>query len=113
MPTQLGYLIEGRSRLSSTRLMGEVTNRDNDDVFREFAESIVQHIDEAFFWRDPDSLTPYFVSHAYERIWGQPCQSAYANPSSWIESIHPDDRDRVFRNFKVGATAGPTQMEYR
>ena len=44
----------------------------HDDGFREFAESIVQHIDEVFFWRDPDTLRPYFVSHAYERIWGNP-----------------------------------------
>ena len=60
----------------------------HDDGFREFAESIVQHIDEVFFWRDPGSLKPYFVSHAYERIWGQSCLSAYSEPSSWIESMH-------------------------
>src|SRR5580704_5330928 len=91
----------------------ESPNRHSDEGFRDFAESIVQQIDEAFFWRDPDSLRPYFVSHAYQRIWGQSCQSAYADPSSWIESIHPEDRDRVIREFKNSATAGQTQVEYR
>ena len=84
-----------------------------DDGFREFAESIVQHIDEVFFWRDPDSLKPYFVSHAYERIWGQSCLSAYADPSSWIESIHPEDRDRVIEEFERAATSSQAQIEYR
>jgi len=80
--------------------------------FRDFAESLVQHIDEVFFWRDRQCLRPYYVSQAYERIWGQPCESAYADPSSWIESIHPDDRERVTREFER-AGADPTQVEYR
>ena len=84
-----------------------------DDGFREFAESIVQHIDEVFFWRDPASLKPYFVSHAYERIWGQSCLSAYADPSSWIESIHPEDLERVTREFASAADASQAQVEYR
>ena len=84
-----------------------------DDGFRDFAESIIQHIDEVFFWCDPDNLKPYFVSHAFEWIWGQPCQSVYAEPSSWIESIHPEDRDRAIREFERAATAGRTQVEYR
>jgi two-component system, sensor histidine kinase and response regulator len=83
------------------------------DGFREFAESIVQHIDEVFFWRDPASLKPYFVSHAYERIWGQSCLSAYSEPSSWTKSIHPEDLDRVTREFERAAAASQAQIEYR
>jgi PAS domain S-box-containing protein len=84
-----------------------------EEGFRDFAESIVQHIDEVFFWRDPDNLRPYFVSNAYERIWGWPCESAYTEPSSWIESIHPDDRGRVIRHWEQDGAAGQSQMEYR
>jgi PAS domain S-box-containing protein len=84
-----------------------------DDGFRDFAESIVQHIDEVFFWRNPDSLKPYFVSHAYERIWGQSCLSAYAEPSSWIESIHPEDLERVMQEFHRAAKSNQAQIEYR
>jgi len=80
--------------------------------FRDFAESLVQHIDEVFFWRDRGCLRPYYVSQAYERIWGQSCESAYADPSSWIESIHPEDRERVTMEFEL-AGADPTQVEYR
>ena len=73
---------------------------------------VVQHIDEVFFWRDPDCLRPYYVSLAYERIWGQPCESAYCDPSSSIKSIHPEDRERLTQEF-ARAGAAPTQVEYR
>ena len=42
----------------------------------------------------------------------QPPESAYADPSSWIESIHPDDRERVTQEFARAGT-DPTQVEYR
>jgi PAS domain S-box-containing protein len=71
-----------------------------EEGFRDFAESIVQHIDEVFFWQDPGCIRPYFVSNAYEKIWGRPCESVYAEPSSWIESIHPDDRTRAMRELR-------------
>ena len=89
------------------------TRGSREDGFREFAESIVQHIDEVFFWRDPSSLKPYFVSHAYERIWGQSCLSVYADPSSWITSIHPEDLERVTSEFERAADANQAQIEYR
>jgi PAS domain S-box-containing protein len=81
--------------------------------FREFAESIVQHIDEVFFWSNPGSVKPYFVSHAYEEIWGRSCLSAYADPSSWIRSIHPEDLERVTREFQSASNARQAQVEYR
>jgi PAS domain S-box-containing protein len=58
-------------------------------------------------------LIPYFVSHAYEKIWGRSCASVYAAPSSWIESIHPEDRDRALHEFEHASLSGQTQIEYR
>ena len=84
-----------------------------EEGFRDFAESLVQNIDEVFFWKNPDSLTPYFVSNAYEKIWGFPCESAYAVPSTWIESIHPDDRESAIRHMGQAEPFGHNQMEYR
>jgi len=36
-----------------------------------------------------------FVNHAYETIWGRTVESLYADPSSWLEGVHPDDRQQV------------------
>jgi phosphoserine phosphatase RsbU/P len=65
--------------------------------FPEFAECIVRHVDEVFFWINPGDGRPCFVSPAYERIWGYPCASVYAEPSSWLTAIHPEDRERTER----------------
>ncbi len=75
---------------------------------------VVQNVDEVFFWCAPGSVKPYYVSPGYRRIWGRgPCESAYAEPSWWIESIHPEDRERVIREFERAGAAGHTQVEYR
>ena len=63
--------------------------------FTEFAESVVRHVDEVFFWTNPGGTQPCYVSPAYERIWGYPCASVYAEPSSWVTAIHPEDRERA------------------
>jgi PAS domain S-box-containing protein len=81
--------------------------------YRDFAESIVQNTDEVFFWWDADRSIPSFVSHAYERVWGRPCASVYDTPSSWIESIHPEDRDRARREFERASLSGRTEVKYR
>jgi len=35
------------------------------------------------------------VSPTYEAIWGRSCASLYENPMSWLEAVHPEDRERV------------------
>ena len=53
------------------------------------------HIDEAFWLSCPDERKVYYVSPAYETIIGRSCDSLYADPASWIESLHPEDRKRI------------------
>jgi len=36
-----------------------------------------------------------FVNRAYESVWGRTVESLYANPRSWLEGVHPDDRPQV------------------
>ncbi len=53
-----------------------------------------------------------YVSPAYEAIWGRTCESLYAAPRSWLDAIHPEDKERI-----VGAlpkqAKGEYQEEYR
>jgi two-component system sensor histidine kinase UhpB len=59
--------------------------------FRQVVENV-----GAVFWRwslDPPTLE--YVSPGYETIWGRSCASLYADPLSWVESVHPEDRDRA------------------
>src|SRR5207249_2619577 len=41
------------------------------------------------------------------------CQSLYAEPSSWLEAIHPDDCQRVLRSATTQQTSGAYDEEYR
>jgi PAS domain S-box-containing protein len=43
----------------------------------------------------PDRKQLLYVSPAYEQIWGYTCESWYQEPDSWLQCLHPDDRERV------------------
>ena len=62
--------------------------RVSESRFRQMAQSV----EDAFFLRNLDSTQIYYMSPAYEKIWGRTCDSLYSNPASWAEAIHPDDR---------------------
>src|ERR1019366_6897728 len=67
----------------------EIILRVSESRFRQMAESIR----EVFFLRNLDSSKIYYVSPAYEQIWGRTCESLYTNSASWTDAIHPDDLD--------------------
>jgi PAS domain S-box-containing protein len=84
--------------------------RNDGEALRDFTESILRHIDEVFFWSDPGSSRPLFISQSYERIWGYPCDSVYGKQCSWLDSIHPEDKERAERALMQPAGAS---VEYR
>ena len=67
----------------------ETPQTEHDEWFRDLAENI-----QEVFWIHDLTKTLY-ISPAYEEIWGRSCQSLYENPQSFIDSIHPHDRDRI------------------
>lgn len=56
---------------------------------------LVEHIREVFWITSPDKSEMLFISPGYKDIWGRSRQELYDEPGSWLESIHPDDRERV------------------
>ena len=77
--------------------------------FRQMAENIR----DVFFLIDADTNRMLYISPAYEEIWGRSRESAYANPESWTEAIHPDDRASAYQAYKEGMAAGTFEHEYR
>ncbi|MBL8151415.1 MAG: PAS domain S-box protein [Blastocatellia bacterium] len=69
----------------------EIALRKSEKKFRQIAEAV----DQVFFISPADSFEVLYISPAFERIWGIPCQSVYENPNAWLESIHPEDIGRV------------------
>jgi two-component system cell cycle sensor histidine kinase/response regulator CckA len=65
--------------------------RESEARFREIAEKV-----GAVLWvTDPAKTRMLYVSPAYEEIWGRTCASLYEKPMSFVEAIHPDDREGV------------------
>jgi diguanylate cyclase (GGDEF)-like protein/PAS domain S-box-containing protein len=83
--------------------------RASESLFRQLAENIR----DVFFLLHADSNRTLYVSPAYEEIWGRSCASAYANPNSWAEAIHPDDRVSIDEGFRSGMLAGTFEYQYR
>jgi PAS domain S-box-containing protein len=82
---------------------------ESEERFRQIAENIRE-----VFWvcDSRDASKMLYVSPAYEDVWGQTCASLYAYPRSWIDSIHPEDRERVLRNLGERGESEQKQ-EYR
>ncbi len=66
----------------------------SEEKFRQLADNIRE-----VFWMSNAGKDKFiYVSPAFEHIWGQPCSRLYDSPQSWIEFLHPDDRDRVMQS---------------
>ncbi len=63
----------------------------SEELFRQLAENIHQ----VFWVKTPDQSQILYISPAYEQIWGRTCASLYEQPKSWMDTIHPDDRNRT------------------
>ncbi|MGB0908821.1 MAG: response regulator [Nitrospirales bacterium] len=67
------------------------TLQEREERFRQLAE----HIHEVFWLSSADKAQMFYVSPAYETIWGSSCASLYENPENFFEAIHPEDQERV------------------
>ena len=88
----------------------EETLRASEQRFRLLTENI-----QDAFWMSNVALDEIlYVSPAYEKIWGHTCKSLYEEPRSFFNSVHPEDRDRVFATVSEGHSQGISwSHEYR
>jgi PAS domain S-box-containing protein len=91
------------------RKRAEKALQESEERFREVAE----HIRGVFWTTDPSKTRMIYVSPAYEEIWGRSRGSLYASPLSWIDAIHPEDRDRVRTAALTGQVSGEYDERYR
>ncbi|MBH8562911.1 PAS domain S-box protein [Nostoc sp. CENA67] len=102
--------IQGVARDITDRKQMEAALRTSEEKFRHFAENI----NAAIWIISPDPYQTSYVSPAYEKIWGRYCESLSNQPESWIDSIHPQDRDRIRAIIAQQHLSGEsTSLEYR
>ncbi|MEK8045138.1 PAS domain S-box protein [Ideonella margarita] len=83
--------------------------RESESRFRLFAEASQ---DVIWMSRPSDGRTLY-VSPAFERLWGLPVQALYDQQVSWMDCIHPDDRQAVADAYFGTTVERPFEAEYR
>ena len=89
----------------------EAALRESEEKFRQLANSI----DEGFWLI---SLAPerlLYINAAFERIWGLPAASLYAETRAAMNSIHPQQRETIQRQFDdwLAGRVDEYEVEYR
>ncbi|MBK1725850.1 PAS domain-containing protein [Halorhodospira neutriphila] len=70
------------------RRRAEEALRESEARFWLMAESL-----EEVFWLCDGEAQVFYVNGAYERLWGQSAKRLYADPFSFLEAVHPEDRE--------------------
>ena len=82
---------------------------ESEQRFRQLAENLR----EVFWLSSLDGNQIYFINSAYEEIWGRSRESLIAHPESWIDTVHPEDREKVAANLEKQQHGESVEYEYR
>jgi PAS domain S-box-containing protein len=83
--------------------------RESEERFRQMAENSR----DVFWMRDLKTLDLIYITPAYERLWGQSLEDAREQPTSWLASVHPEDRAHIATAFERQTRGEFTENEYR
>jgi PAS domain S-box-containing protein len=104
--------VMGISRDISGQKATEARLRESEEMFREMAENI----NETFYIFTPDWKQAVYISPGYEQIWGRSLKSIFSDPLSWLDAVHPEDRERplaVVKGYQSGKLTCPFSVEFR
>ncbi|MBN1764714.1 MAG: PAS domain S-box protein [Sedimentisphaerales bacterium] len=82
--------------------------KEGDNHFREIAENI----QEVFWICSPDWEKIFYISPAYEKIWGFSCESLYKNGRSWLEAVVEEDRDRLKKDLARKVAGDLSEVDF-
>ena len=105
--TIVGY--QGIIRDITEQMKAEKALHESEQRFRQLAENLR----EVFWLSSLDGSQIYFINPAYEEIWGRSRESLIAQPESWLDAVHPEDREEVLANFEKQSRGEFVEYEYR
>jgi len=87
----------------------------SEDVLGEFQmlREIVESVGYVFWLRDLKEERILYASPAFERIWGRSVERLLESPRTWMDSIHPEDREQVLSAALVDARIAQDAKRYR
>jgi PAS domain S-box-containing protein len=74
---------------------------------------LAENMSDVFWMRDAGELRIGYVNPAYEKIWGRSTRDLYQRPQTWLDAVHPDDRERVNRGLLEQEFKTDYDHEYR
>lgn len=86
-PLEIRQLAQSFNELADSLEQQFTQLRQSEAQFRQIAENLREVL-----WMSTPGLTQIlYVNPAYEQMWGRTCESLYAQPSSFLAGIHPED----------------------
>jgi PAS domain S-box-containing protein len=81
---------------------------------------VAENVDEVILIASADLSEIEYVNPAYEELYGQPVETLYERPRSFLESVHPEDREAyeadveaMLAEFERGDPGSVYEGEYR
>ncbi|MGK7875506.1 MAG: PAS domain S-box protein [Xenococcaceae cyanobacterium] len=91
------------------RKQAEEALQQSEEKFRQLAEQI-----RDVFWIYDTIREQYlYISPAYERVWGRTSDSLYAKITSLLDTVHPEDQERVSTAIDTEKQGENIDIEYR
>jgi PAS domain S-box-containing protein len=107
--------------VASLRIVGEIfanalERKRAERELRESEERLLQlaeNINEVLWMESVDANRLIYVSPVYEKVWGRSRESLFANPSAFMDYVHPDDRESFKAHLGLQRRGQISEMEYR
>jgi PAS domain S-box-containing protein len=93
----------------SERKQAEAALRESDERFQQMADNIL----EIFWMINSRTKEVIYVNQAFEAITGRSRETLRANPTSYQELFHPEDRVRVLTRLEEAVSTGEFDEEFR
>jgi PAS domain S-box-containing protein len=101
--------IDGLMEDVTERRQAREALRESEERFKQLAENVR----EVFWMSDATQTRMIYISPAYEEVWARTCQSLYEQPLSFLDAVHPEDRQRVIAAVERQVRGERTEEEYR
>ncbi|WP_409266412.1 response regulator [Massilia sp. BHUDP2] len=87
----------------------QVQLRDSEERFRQ----ITDNIDDVFWMFAVPEGDLEYVSPAYSDVWGGSLDALRQRPGSWLDAVHPEDRERIAQRWRQLEQAPHYDDEFR
>jgi PAS domain S-box-containing protein len=108
----------GRSQFAvlANRIGNSVEQYRSQQAIRETEEKLSElanRTDDVLFMFNGDWTELLFINAAYEDIWGSSIAELQAEPRSFLEHVHPEDKEKLHSAIEESTNGDPVEREYR